>query len=120
MDIKIFFVNLDLCYLLYLQVSLAQQIDIQAQTSGQAENPLWFKHKKGRISASNAKKFVGKGNVATLTKDVITVKKPRITNIPAMKYGVKNESLAVDKYVLQKQRDGIKVEVSSCGLFLHL
>ena len=59
MDIKIFFVNLDLCYLLYLQVNLAQQIDIQAQTVGQAENPLWFKHKKGRISASNAKEFVG-------------------------------------------------------------
>ena len=99
---------------------MAQQIEIQAQTVGQAENPLLFKHKKGRISASNAKKFVGKGNVATLTKDVITVKKPRITNIPAMKYGVENESLAVDKYVSQKQRDGIKVEVSSCGLFVYL
>ena len=58
--ITIFFVNLDLCYLLYLQVSLAQKIDIQAQTVGQAENPFWFKHKKGRISASNAKEFVGK------------------------------------------------------------
>ena len=106
MDIKIFFVNLDLCYLLYLQVSLAQQIDIQAQTVGQAENPLWFKYKKGRISASYAKKFVGKGNVATLPKDVITVKKPRITNIPAMKCGVKNESLAVDKYVYKNKGTG--------------
>ena len=72
---------------------MAQQINIQAQTVGQAENPLWFKHKKGRISASNAKKFVGKE--LTLTKDVITVKKPRITNIPAMKWASTRENLSL-------------------------
>ena len=103
---------------MYFQVTATEQLEIQEKTVGQANNPLWFKHKKGRISASNAKRFTGKGNVATLTKDVISVKKPRITNIPAMKYGIDNEPLAIEKYKTQKSVDGFDVEVSSCGLFI--
>jgi hypothetical protein len=68
-------------------------------TRGQATNPLWFLERRGRVTASNTKRACGKG--LSLVKEIVSFKKPYNTKIEYMKYGIKNEEIAVSKYMQQ-------------------
>lgn len=93
---------------------------IQIVTIGQANNIHWFKHKKGRLTASKAKRYSGKGNAVAMTKEIITVRKPYNCKIPSMQYGITNEAAAVRKYMEQKERNGMPVVTHECGLYVDL
>ncbi|XP_038063149.1 uncharacterized protein LOC119733854 [Patiria miniata] len=94
--------------------------DIEIATRGQASNIQWFRMKKGRITASIAKRCSGKGDPAAIVKKIITVGSP--TSKPKshhMEYGIINEGEAVSKYMKQKQDSGLNMTVMECGLFVH-
>jgi YqaJ-like viral recombinase domain len=106
----------------FLQVTAEKRQSIELETRGQATNPLWFSHKKGRITASQCKQFcTGKSAVSRLTAAVINIGKPRSTGIPSLQYGIDNEACAIAKYKIQRsQHSQHAIDVTTCGLFVDL
>ena len=67
-----------------------------------------------------AKRCAGNGNPSLIVKKLITIGNP--TTKPRsqhMTYGIVNESIAVGKYLKQKQDSGQTVTAAECGLFIH-
>ena len=113
-----------------VETLLSQQeiADIEQKTVGQADNPLWFQHRKGRITASNFYRVKTKVDslkdenktdasaeklVASLTGSTVPSK-----DIPALKYGRKMESTAKAAYLNNYKQTHKDVLHRECGLFI--
>lgn len=99
--------------------------EIEKLTKGQSENPLWFYHRVGCITAS---KF-GDVNVRRRTtppdkiiKEIIkyqTNENPeKRRRVPAMMHGYVTEEKARKAYIDHKEMTGCLVVVGSFGLFV--
>ena len=100
------------------QVSTEDRSAIQAATRGQNENPEWYRQKYGRITASNAKAYCGKGNPIPLVRAVLQKSRdPSRTLTCHMRYGIENEENAVLAFVNQQHNN---VTVKKCGLFIDV
>ena len=93
---------------------------IERQTVGQHENPEWFRKRVGRLTASKAKQYCGRGNPTRLLRSVIQDAPLNISRLSHVRYGIENESVAIDKYVQQNTTKGISIEVRECGLFIDV
>ena len=93
-----------------------EQNRIESITQGQADNPMWYRERYGRITASNAKAYCGsKQNPGRLIAAVLQ-KKPSGEKVTFhMRYGLENEDKAVEIYLKQSTD---KVSVRKCGLFV--
>ena len=94
-----------------------EQNHIEKITQGQSDNPMWYKERYGRITASNAKAYCGsKQNPGRLIAAVLQREKPSGERIPFhMRNGLDNEDKAVELYLKQNTD---KVSVRKCGLFV--
>lgn len=80
---------------------IEDRLDIERATRGQGDNRKWFRARKGRITASIAKRCCGKGNPAALVKTIITVGKPSYVPSHHIRYGLENKECAVEKFEQQ-------------------
>ena len=99
-----------------LQVTADDQRHIEQSTRGQHLNPQWFKQRCGRLTASKAKRYCGKGNPSLLLRSVLSSAATMIRTTGHMAYGVEHESTAVLKYVNAATEP---VQVRECGLFVY-
>ena len=108
-------------------VSTISHCDIQnleAATRGQADNPLWGEQRVGRCTASNVKDIYTRSKSLQNQPDTDPTRLVNIIlgcssvpeHIPAIKYGRRMESVAVDKYASIMKRSHKNVNVSECGL----
>ena len=108
---------LNLRALSLFQVSAEDQAAIEAATVGQNENPEWYRHRYGRITASNAKAYCGNGNPVPLVRAVLQKSRdPSRTLTSHMRYGIENKDNAVLEFIKQQH----EVTVRKCGLFIDL
>ncbi|XP_013383557.1 uncharacterized protein LOC106153947 [Lingula anatina] len=80
---------------------------VEKETRGQADNENWFKHRKGRITASLAGAIYKQRDCTPpdgILKQIFQYQ-PRL-NLKALEHGKKYETVAVDMY---------KIVMSSCG-----
>ncbi|XP_078060460.1 uncharacterized protein LOC144486270 [Mustelus asterias] len=106
-------------------ISRQRKEEIEKETQGQRENPVWFEQRRNRITASVAHKishckFVnGKSTEVPQSYLKSVVGQGSKVMTPAMKWGVQNESVAIRKYEKLKSEDtGHHISVQSCGLFI--
>ena len=55
-----------------LQVTAEEQRVIERATIGQHQNVKWFKERCGRLTASKAKRYCGKGNASPMMRSILS------------------------------------------------
>jgi hypothetical protein len=88
-----------------LQVDPLLQAKIEEETRQQSESSAWFRHRRERITASNAKLVFKLRQSTSNTSAINTLLYPsNLDHIPALQYGRDNERNAIKKYEhLRKQ-----------------
>ena len=81
-----------------LQVTVDERQLIERTTIGQHLNPEWFRQRHGRLTASKAKRYCGKGNPAVLLRGILSAGSTTRKAVGHMDYGIEHESTAVAKY----------------------
>ena len=94
--------------------------EIEEITLGQSENPDWFAHRKGRITASlfsSVKHFRFTDQKENYISKIIMGKTKTITT-PSLSFGVVNEPLARQQYFEKYKQGHGKANLRTCGLFI--
>lgn len=104
-----------------LSVDENEIVRIEKETEGQSDNPKWFEHRFGRVTASKSHRIACQHRPNTsptkIIKDILNYN-PHIQT-KAMKEGIKNESQTLSLYeasMQQQGKNGFKVE--KCGFFV--
>ena len=100
-----------------LQVTVDERSHIERATIGQHLNPEWFRQRHGRLTASKAKRYGGKGNPAVLLRGILSAGSTTRKAVGHMEYGIEHESTAVGKY---EASSATPVHVRECGLFVDV
>ena len=104
----------------HICIGPSRAIDIEASTRNQSISNGWHDERMLRISAS-IMKTVCHRKKDTDAKTFITNKlAQKSINSPAINYGQKNESRAIDSYIHYQKNQGIDVTVHKCGLFINV
>ena len=89
-----------------INVSLQSAHELYSKTTGQANNNLWYKERKYRITASTFGKIMKRKSPPT-PEFVRSICNPRdISNLPFIKYGRENEGRVADLYVNKMHEEG--------------
>lgn len=99
----------------YAPITKLTQRNIETETLGQSENPLWMKYRKERITASNFGDVVRRRKTtpcAKLVKRLLYSSGPRYLS-RAVKWGIDHEDQARKEYM---KKTGYHVR--ECGLFV--
>lgn len=101
----------------HLRVSQESAAMIEVLTRGQSSSPLWFRHRRGRITASVMKDVCASRMKKTecLTRKILV---PTTINSPAVKYGLQNENAAKQRLMDVLQPSHINARLSPCGLMI--
>lgn len=94
---------------------------IERETRGQSNNPKWFEHRFGRVTASKCHRVAcphrSNTSPSKIVKDILQYNSCIQTK--AMREGINNESLAVTQYVHKMQQEGhCGLKVENCGFFV--
>lgn len=91
---------------------------IEAATRDQAGSPLWFLHRKGRVTASLFKDVCRSKRVhcSTLINKIFT---HRQLHVPAIQYGIDNEGAAKERLLAFLQSMHTNARIEPCGLMIH-
>jgi hypothetical protein len=99
-----------------------QQIqDLEEQTRAQSVSPLWFEHRKGRITGTKAhdvlvlKKTTDPGN---LVKRITGTKTYNLSKKKEVKWGADNEEKAKSKYLEENKVHHKHLKVKQTGLLI--
>jgi len=90
----------------------------EQDTRGQSNNPLWHNIRKNRITSSNFGLVCKRRTTLPQTKFVNNnlLFSKDISHIQSIKYGISNESKAVEKYVEYMRACGNNVQALECGV----
>ena len=116
-------------FLMHMEYFPSHVDEIERQTQGQSNNPLWFEVRKHTISASKA--HVIKTRIASIEKakaenkildmgnifKTISGRGP-ILDLPALKYGRVMEAEAVSEFLGTFKETHQKVSAFDCGIFI--
>lgn len=97
--------------------------DIESATRGQHNNPLWHKHRVGRITASKFGAISSRRQTTApdnLIKDIMAYKSTTQArqHIPALEHGRKTEQKAKTVYADYMKGMGTPVVIQECRLFV--
>lgn len=104
---------------LFVDESEIEKIEID--TRGQSDNPKWFEHRFGRVTASRCHRVACPHKSSTSPSKIIkeVLNYNPCVQTKAMWEGIKNEKLAVTEYVKKMQEDGhCDLKVEDCGFFV--
>ncbi|CAL9683155.1 unnamed protein product [Knipowitschia caucasica] len=107
-----------------LPVYSAQEVHaLHEATRDQSTSELWFLHRRGRVTASNAHSVLtghrtGNALVSESLLDTILGEKQLNPDIIQVKYGRENEPAAVDCYVASQKKFHQNMKVEKSGIFI--
>ncbi|XP_042195107.1 uncharacterized protein LOC103191470 [Callorhinchus milii] len=106
-------------------ISKQEAAQVEKDTRGQRQNPAWFEWRANRITASIAHKvshcnFVnGKSDEVPQSYLKSIVGSGSCLRTAAMKWGIENETVAINKYKEIKSKEmKQQIQVKDCGLFI--
>lgn len=91
---------------------------IERATCGQRSAPLWFCHRKGRVTASIFKDVCRSKRVQCTTL-VNRIFNPRTINTPPVQYGIANESVAKERLLGYLRGLHSNARIEDCGLMIN-
>ena len=98
-----------------LQVTAEERTVIEQATIGQHLNVKWFKERCGRLTASKAKRYCGKGNPSPMLRSILSAAPTMTRTTGHMAYDIEHEDTAVVKYVDDAT---VPLCIHECGLFV--
>lgn len=103
-----------------MSVSVEESEFLFRATTKQSKSLLWYEYKKGRLTASHFGNIC-RTSVESPSKSVINqiLQENKISEVPAMKWGIKNENVARTAYVELMKCSHESFEVSDAGLFIN-
>ncbi|CAN7937933.1 unnamed protein product, partial [Ixodes hexagonus] len=101
-----------------LSVTESEAQRIEVATRNQQGCPAWFRHRKGRITASIFKD-VCRSKREKYTTLVNKILKPRPLNTPAVQYGIQTEPEAKRKLLEYLSPFHTNARLEACGLMIH-
>ena len=99
----------------------AQRQNLEALTKGQSDTPLWHRHREGRITKTTVHSVMTlqpKTSPEAVLETVMKYKSKDISQIPAVKYGLRNEDKARVDYKKQMCENHLNFKCQKSGLFL--
>ncbi|CAN7975723.1 unnamed protein product, partial [Ixodes persulcatus] len=101
-----------------LSITKEEAHRIEVTTRNQHGCPAWFRHRKGRITASIFKDICRSKRVkcATLVNKML---KPRPLNTPAVQYSIRTEPEAKRKLLGYLSTSHTNARLEDCGLMIH-
>ncbi|KAH9359924.1 hypothetical protein HPB48_021425 [Haemaphysalis longicornis] len=91
---------------------------IEQATCGQRSAPLWFSHRKGRVTASIFKD-VCRSKKARCTTLVNRIFNAKTINAPAVQYGIANEAVAKERLLGYLEGLHSNARIEDCGLMIN-
>ena len=92
----------------------------EQETRGQNNNPLWFQIRRYRLTSSNfglvCKRKLNLSQTKFVQNTILSQKD--LSNVPAIKYGLSNESKAAERYAEYMKDSGNYVQVLACGVVI--
>lgn len=92
---------------------------IEAATREQTGSPLWFLHRKGRVTASLFKDVCRSKRVHCTTIINKIFHQRQLHHIPAIQYGIENEAVAKERLLLYLQGMHTNARIEDCGLMIN-
>ncbi|XP_075530168.1 uncharacterized protein LOC142563505 [Dermacentor variabilis] len=96
-----------------LELSQAQREQLERDTRGQAESPVWFQERRKRLTASSFGRVCKMREHTSCEKTVRALLYSSV-DTDAMRFGRQHEALAI-----QELEEHLGVQVQKCGLFVH-
>ena len=99
--------------------------DVDIVTKGQSDNPEWHIQRRGAITAtrfSAVMKVTSTEKVkscSTFIKEILEPKPNTLKNVPAIKWGTKNESKAKEAFVKKVAKDHKDFHIEEHGLMVY-
>ncbi|XP_060592462.1 uncharacterized protein LOC132747159 [Ruditapes philippinarum] len=99
--------------------------EVDSMTKGQSDNLEWHIQRRGAITATrfaSVIKVTSSTKVkscSSLTNEILYPKQNRLKNVPAIKWGIKNESKARQAYVNKVGQHHKKLQVVEHGLMVY-
>ena len=103
-----------------LSVTQEQTKNLCTLTKNQSKSKLWFDHRFGRITASqmhNVLKYSGRKYPSSIIKSIMQYSVVN-EDLPPLKWGRDNESVARDDYVREMERSHTNFKCSLSGLVI--
>lgn len=101
-------------------LTAAERTKICVDTVGQNNNPLWKAERTGRLTASNFHRIMRCIKPDGLVRDILYPRqKENLGPSDPRLYGLRNEAVAVEKYIAIMQLYDKDIEVSETGLHVH-
>ncbi|KAH7978854.1 hypothetical protein HPB49_007088 [Dermacentor silvarum] len=101
-------------------LTAAERTKICIDTVGQNNNPLWKAERTGRLTASNFHRIMRCIKPDGLVRDILYPRqKENLGPSDPRLYGLRNEAVAVEKYIAIMQLYDKDIEVSETGLHVH-
>ncbi|KYN28602.1 hypothetical protein ALC57_01994 [Trachymyrmex cornetzi] len=107
--------NKFLQYMLLRNVTQEDIVKIEIETRGQSNNPLWFAHRKIRITASHFKDCCMVKNEEAAKSLALRLLNPKKIHSEALDHGIINEPVAIRKYI---EYTKTKMEIEESGLIV--
>ena len=105
-------------YLQKVQVNKEESIKLERDTLGQNTNQKWYDVRKERLTCSTFGLILQRKTVTDkFLKDLVVPK--NIAHVPAIKYGLDNESKALERYTQYMKNIGEKVTVEPSGCIIN-
>ena len=109
------------CKIVEIKVTSDQAITVEKETRVQSNCKAWFRFRSGRVTASRIKSAcrtnLEKPSVS-LIKAVCYPEATRFSNA-APTWGIKNEAVAREAYLLTMKEKHKNFELTLCGLVIH-
>jgi hypothetical protein len=98
-----------------------QALQLEGATKGQSVSPLWFEHRKGRITGTKAHDVLiwkGKGDPSRLVRQITGFQCYNLSKHKAVQWGNQHEDIARGAFLEQERTRHRNVQVFASGLLV--
>ena len=92
---------------------------LELTTRNQSQSDLWHEDRKLRITSSIMKTVCNRRPKTDINNFVKNKLAPKPINSAAIKYGQRNEDVAIKCYMEYQEKKGLILNVKKCGLFVN-
>ena len=103
----------------HICIGPSEAAELEMATRQQSKSDLWHEERKLRITSSIMKSVCNrrmKSDVKVFLRNKLF---PKPINSPAIKYGERNEEVAIQCYIKHQEKKGVVLNVKKCGLFVN-
>jgi len=103
----------------HICIDPTEAAELELTTRNQSQSDCWHEQRKLRITASIIKTVCNRRPKTDNENFIKNKLVPKTVNSAAVKYGQRNEDIAIKCYLEHQKKEGLVVKVKKCGLFVN-